>query len=495
MRNLLSTVSCMLCAFALANCNEKPTAPTPDPSPKLAATPSTRPTDPVQVLSAFVVYTTSTGSTRAVEAVPEDASSPPVELSTASVDSTFAGVLSGRRVLIAQHRSDGSLAELVAVRGDGRHHESFGALAAGQFDAVRRVSPTGNDAVVELARSSSGATDVYLLQSEKPPCLLAESSTIVTMNSTHVAVLTNGNLQSLSFDGGKVTPLGGGDGRDAVADVRGDRIFLTLHAESNGDLRAVNLDGSSAVDFGNPGLDETAFRWTSTGRPVFARKTGSVVALISSAADGTDERVLTPASSSAAPIRILADDKILFVNDAGVMSAVSAIDGSSLRVVDPLAGTNVTVGAERNDVVVYRCETPHWPALRAAKIDGSGVVRLCDKLPAVPFFSGLTVDGRVVYYRSLAGQLEGGRVLSVNLDGTDERSVGGSAMSSDGMGVPNAPEDQDFESLTPAGRLIIEAEFEGMGGRSQLLVTTGEDREATVLTDTTRYARFAALVP
>jgi hypothetical protein len=110
----------------------------------------------------------------------------------------------------------------------------------------------------------------------------------------------------------------------------------------------------------------------------------------------------------------------------------------------------------------------------------------------MPFASAVTSDGRVIFHRTLAGQPEGGQVYSVRLDGSELGQIGGQ-VTLGSTGGPQAPSDQDFEALTPSGRVILEAEFEGIVG-SQLLAAAPDDLEATRLTGLTS-VRFAALVP
>jgi hypothetical protein len=150
------------------------------------------------------------------------------------------------------------------------------------------------------------------------------------------------------------------------------------------------------------------------------------------------------------------------------------------------------VGAVHGAHLVYRSEAPHWPALRAARLDGAGVVSLCEAPPKLPFFGGITADHRVVYYRSLSGQLEGGRVFSITLAGTDDRPLGTDVVSADGKSL-GGPLDQDFEAVTPSGRVILESEFAPTGGGSQILLGGTTDASAKLLTGAT-HVRFQALV-
>jgi hypothetical protein len=127
------------------------------------------------------------------------------------------------------------------------------------------------------------------------------------------------------------------------------------------------------------------------------------------------------------------------------------------------------------------------------KLDGTGLVSLVEALPQVPFFAALTADGRVVYYRSLSGQLEGGAIFSVKLDGTDVQPLGTTIVAADGTPLPSGPLDQDFEGVTPNGRLILESEFASMNG-SQLVVAAGDHDGAKLLPGASQ-VRFAALIP
>ena len=99
-------------------------------------------------------------------------------------------------------------------------------------------------------------------------------------------------------------------------------------------------------------------------------------------------------------------------------------------------------------------------------------------------------DGRVVFHRALAGQLEGGQVFSVNLDGGDLQALGTDVVGDASSLWPAM--DQDFETITPAGRVIFEAEFEGILD-TRLLSTTAGSTKAWKITSANRI-RFAGLV-
>src|SRR5439155_1059563 len=80
------------------------------------------------------------------------------------------------------------------------------------------------------------------------------------------------------------------------------------------------------------------------------------------------------------------------------------------------------------------------------------------------------------FHRALAGQLEGGQVFSVNLDGSDLQALG-----TDVAGDLLPPADQDFEAITPACRVIFEAEFESLLD-TRLLSTTSRSAQSLNIT-------------
>jgi hypothetical protein len=414
-----------------------------------------------------------------------------VVLSAAGVDTTFAAVIAGRRALLVEHAADASIAALVAVRGDATARVSFGRLPAAEYAVVKQAKPAGDGAVVELGRTGLDVSDVFALQPGALPRLLAAGSTLVAVSADRVAVSTGGNLRSMKFDGSATVALGPGDGHDKVADVKEDRILMTTHAGVSGDVRVVGIDGSSPVEVGMPNVDETAVSLAAQ-RIVFVRKTAAGATLVTTAIDGKDERTVTPAALDATPIQVTCDGEILFGNPMGALYAVGVTGGGAPRLLDATAGTNLQIGTVQGGTVVYRCDTPHWPALRTVKLDGTGLVSLVESLPQVPFFAALT-DGRVVYYRSLSGQLEGGAIFSVKLDGTDVRPLGTTIAAADGTPLPSGPLDQDFEGVTPSGRLILESEFASMSG-SHLVIAAGDHDGAKLLPGASQ-VRFAALIP
>jgi hypothetical protein len=200
--------------------------------------------------------------------------------------------------------------------------------------------------------------------------------------------------------------------------------------------------------------------------------------------------VLTAPAADVAPIQVTAAGDVLYRAGAGML-AVTMNGGATARVLDPAVGTNIQVGAVQDGLVVYRSDSPNGPALRAAKLDGTSVKSLCETVPQIPFFAGMTSSGRVVYYRALAGQQEGGRLFSIKTDGSDLRPIGTGVPGADGK--PMVVADQDFEARTPAGRLILESEFITNGG-SQLVVASHDTDSAKLLAGAS-HVRFAALIP
>ena len=85
-------------------------------------------------------------------------------------------------------------------------------------------------------------------------------------------------------------------------------------------------------------------------------------------------------------------------------------------------------------------------------------------------------------------------MFSVKLDGSDDRPVGITVTGADGKALPEGPLDQDFEAMTPTGRVILESEFASTGGGSQLVVGSAGSEAAQMLSGAT-HVRFKALIP
>lgn len=486
MRSIALAATSLILASAAGCTSSKD--PAPAPLPPVSASPASPAKAAAASPAAVIVFNGIADVIRTVGAAAEDGSAEPVSLSAPGVDTTFAGALPGRRALLAEHK-DAALASLAAARVDTGERASLGALPAGKYADVAQVKVVNDVVAVELSRADATAHDVFALRAGAEPRLLAEDATLAAAAAGRVAVLAGGDLQSLAVDGSSAVALGGGDGQDLVTEVRGDRILLTLHAAAGGDVRAVGIDGSGKLDVGAKDADEAAVGFAGD-RLVFLRRGAAGAALVSTALDGTGERTLTDAALDARPIQI-DGDQIFFDSAAGALHVVAA-GGGAPRLLDAAAGTHVRVGGVRDGQVVYTCDAPHWPSLRVAKLDGTGAKTLLESPPALPFFGGILGD-RVVYYRSLAGQIEGGRLFSVKLDGTEDRAVGTTVTATDGKLVPGGPADQDFEAITPSGRLVIESEMEAGSAGSQLLIAGAETDAARVLT-ATDHVRFAAVI-
>lgn len=488
MRSFCLAVANIALAVGLAACSTEDAAPAPpSPAPEPVVQAAVAP-------AAVVVFAGRVDASRTVGGVAEDGATAPVALSAPGVDTTYVTVLPGRRVLLAEHSADTSLSSLTAVRVEGAGRASMGVFPAGQYREVSQTMTDGDAVVVELARAGADLRDVFALRAGEAPRLLAAGSRLVALAAGRAAVMTNGDLRSVKLDGSGMIALGPGDGHDQVAEARGDRILFTIHAGDAGDVRVSAIDASSAFDLGKPGVDEAAFAITKASRLVFVRRTAAGAVLVTASSDGKDERTVTPAELDARPIMVTDGGEILFGGPQGALLAVGAMGDAPARVLDPAAGMEVRIGTVQAGHVFYVGNTPHWPALRAAKLDGSGVVSLCESPPKHPFFSGLMPDGRVVYYQALAGQIEGGSMHSIMLDGTGARPVGTQVADVDGTPLPGGPADQDFEVITPSGRLILESEFVAGAGGSQLILAAADRASARLLMGTD-HTRYVGLVP
>jgi hypothetical protein len=397
--------------------------------------------------------------------------------------------LAGRRVLLSERAADGL--RLVSVGAEGQARKVLATLPSKKYQGAGKALQAGDAIFVEAALAPDGRKkDVYALGSAAP-VLLAEGAELVAAAGDRAAFLQAGNLRSAKLDGSAAIALGGGDGLDEVADESGDRVLLTLHGAGKGDVRAVSLDGKLRVDVAQPGADETAFA-LSGGRAILERAgaTGSVI--VSVALDGSGERALTTPEQGAIARLVGDGGLVIFESGGGALMAVDAAGAGPARTLDPAAGTDIVVSRIVGDRVVYTGTGATALALRAAKLDGSGVTTLCEQVLWLPYFSGVTPDGRVVFHRALAGQLEGGQAFSVKLDGTELRQFGSDVRAADGS-RSMSPFDQDFEAVTPSGRVILEAEFEGL--QQPQLVLASPQASAAALLAQLDGLKFAAVIP
>ncbi len=463
-----------------------------DAPPAPVAPPSTGPTPSLALgkAPASIVFTSyGKESQREVLAALEDGSRAPVRLSRPDTVSSFAAALPGRRVLVAAHAADGAIAALDDVSVDGSDRRELGAWPAGRWKKVLQAKADGDAAALVLTRADAPEkTELVAVRSGAAPVVLAEGATLVAAAAGRVAYVTAGKLSSAKLDGSDVRPLGGDDGQDQVMEVRGDRLLLTLHAGGAGDVRVVRIDGSERADLGAPADDDRGIAFATDDRIVLAHGPAGHRVLAAAGVDGKGEVALTPADGDAQAVAIAPGGDVVFTDAAGALRAVAAAGGAT-RLLDAGAGTPVKSAKVAGGRVFFSGgSTGH--ALRTAKLDGSGATELCAEPTWLPFFSALTPGDRVVFYRALAGQLEGGRLYTVKLDGSDRRPLGEAVVNRDGTPFANAPEDQDFEAVTPSGRVVLEAEFEGIA--SHLLVSDG-DPGARRLADQGN-VKFAAIV-
>lgn len=465
-------------------------APTSEPAATLGAlvTPmqtatAVTPRAPVSIVYARLVAS----EPRQVAAILEDGSRPAARLSRPGVDSTFAGVLSGDRVLVAAHSEDASLVAIDLVSADGSGRRELGALRKGLYSKVIRAEADGEVAVVELARVGAPATsDVVALRAGSAPVTLGQAATLVTVAAGRVALLAGGTVKSVKLDGSEVRVLGGADRQDKVIEVRGSRVLLTLHASGAGDVRIADLDGSH-VDIGTAGIDERAVGFAGDAQVVLTRAANGKRQIVAVGLDGKGERALSPADADAAPASLAPNGDVLYIKTTGEL-ALAPLSGGQHRVLDAAPGAQARVAKIVGDRAFSVGIGPAGGLLRTSKLDGSGATELCNEPLWTPFFSAATGDGRVLFYRALAGRPDGGQLYSVRLDGGDLQPIGSSTRDADGTAL-GPPRDQDFEAVTPSGRIVLEAELQGTA--SHLFVSAG-GADARRISDR-EHAKFAAL--
>ena len=453
-------------------------APLPSPAPAPAASgPSL----------ASVVF--AARDTQELFAVAEDGSQP-LRLSREGARAAFAGVLPGRRVLYGVRAADASLASLESVGVDGTARQDLGALPPGRFSRIAALRHHRRALALELGRAAEpGKTDVVVVRAGQAPVVVAEDASLAALAGGRVAYGAGGTLASAALDGSDVRTLGAGDGQDRLVEARGGRLLVTLHANGLGDVRIVKLDGSERVDLGTPEADDRAFGFAGDTRAILTHGTDAARSVAVVGVDGSSERSLAVGAS---PALVTAAGELLFGDDAGSLRAVALAEGAG-RLLDASAGKKLTGAREVGDRVFFVGGMTGLE-LRTARLDGHGAVALCAQPGWQPFFGGVTAEGRAVFYRALAGQLEGGRLFSVKLDGTDLQPFGETVQNPDGSPFTTPLADQDFEAVTPAGRVIFEAEFQET--EAHLLVgTPGDDggQRARRLVDRDDL-RFVALV-
>jgi hypothetical protein len=492
MRTLL-LAAVPLC-LVLGCTSDKTSAPRPVPAPNPTAAPAT------------IVFAAN-GAHREVYAVPEDGSRPAARLSTDGVDGVVAGVLADKRVLVASLGKGNSLTELALVSLDGATRSPLGALPEGRYAKASRALGDGPVAAIEVARlDAPGTADVFALGGAAP-VVIATNARLISVASGRIAYVTNGKLKSARADGSDERGLGGTSGKDDVVDARADRILLTTHAEGPGDVRLAHIDGSAPIDVGAAFFDERAIGF-SGARVLFTRGAPGERAILSVGLDGAGEITVADAALDAEALMHGAfaeavttpwidartthplDRGVLFTSKSGALY-LGVPGGGAPTLLDAAASAHVRDARLDGEHAFYVVGS----ALRRARLDGRGTATLCDEPAWQPFFSAVTTsatsESRVVFYRTLAGQLEGGKLFSVKLDGTDRKPVGVDVRDPDGKPHGEAPEDQDFEAITPQGRVLLEAEFEGV--ESHLLLGAG-GIDAQRITAHTK-VKLAALVP
>jgi hypothetical protein len=169
--------------------------------------------------------------------------------------------------------------------------------------------------------------------------------------------------------------------------------------------------------------------------------------------------------------------------------------GEQPRVIDPSIESGVSIFQVAGDVAIYTTEESGSSQIRTARLDGSRVAKIYTIDLAQLIVSAVTPDGRLVFTVPNIGdpdQVSGGTLYSARLDGSDPQRIGSGISTADGTVVK--PVDQDFEAITPSGRLVIEAEFRAVGVGSQLVLATSDAAASRLLTQATA-VRFAGLIP
>jgi hypothetical protein len=434
-----------------------------------------------------ILYHTGGYTDRGVMAVAEDGSRAPWMLSTPGTKTQFVAVLPGRRVLLAEYRANQSIARLVAAAIDRAERQVWAELPDGAYQTAFKVMPAGDAlAVALIAGGEYGPNDLYALRMGAAPALLARNALLVAADASRAAYLAGtddphatGDLRSIALDGTDMRPLGGQDGNDHVVQVSGGWILATIHG---GDVRLVNLAGAGATIATS--ADEAAFALTAQGRIIFTRDQ----ALVSAATDGSDERLLAPA---AIPVAVTAGEQVFFTTADHALAVVGALGGQP-RIVDPAIGSGARSLQVSGGSAVYVIEYAGTSEIRSARLDGSRVATLYVQDLAALGIAAVTRDGRVVFTVPIVGdpdQVGGGYLWSARLDGSELRRIGKDVAT--GSGTASAL-DQDFEAVTPSGRLLIEVEYQPT--HSQLALTASDSSSAQQISEGIG-VRFAGLVP
>lgn len=476
----------------LAACSHDPTA-APAGIPAM-------PTLPAGVAPALVVYgVTSTGPQGATSATvyarPEDGSGAERALSRPGVISRAVAVLGAGRVLVAEFDvADTRIERLVSVDARGRGAPlvlaSFDASAA--YSWVRHVERVGDDLLAELLPIGGvGVPSVVALRAGAAARVLVVSGIVVAADAGRALVLAGahalageGDLALLDVATGALTPVGGGDGKDAVVAVEGAQVVANTRAG----VRVVAIGAGTSRALG--AAADRAVGVTS-GRVVATRPEPSGTSLVSSALDGQGERTLVAARGDLGQVATAAGDVVVYSSDAG-LSAVAASGGASTVVDRDVTGA-FSLFARAGDRVVYTAPSTMRTALRTARLDGGGATTVFEKTLLLPV--PLSVQGdRILFRNALLTEPDEGWLISAKLDGTEQHDVAWRVQTAAGQRA-GAPTDQDYFGITPSGTLVAEVEYEGgLLWGSQLVVSSPASDVALELSGLGR-VRFAGIVP
>jgi hypothetical protein len=416
-------------------------------------------------------------------------------LSTAGVDTSFVLTLPGdsREVLLVERGVSGDLITgFVRVRVTTGEQAGMGQLKSNPsyVQVAAAIAADADHVVVELGRAGSADSDLVLLAAGHPPTLLAAGAGLVAVAAGRVAYLrrpgaaTQGDLASVGLDGSTDRPLGGGDGQDRVVAVSGERLLVDLH--TNAATTTVRLCDTSGnlLDLAT-GMQ--GFALTQGGAILTTTQGGATQALAGSSA--ADVHPITSAVPGLVALGTTPADELIYAARGGLWLARP---GAGTLLLDGGAGQTPFFGTATATRVIYTAAAPGGFVLRAAALDGSGVVDLFAAPNALPLWAAFLDEDHAVAHVTSAGAPEGGELFGLQLAGSPALRIG-DRVASGGMS-PLFTADQDFEAVTALGNVVYEAEFPDDLQASQLLLTGGNSAQGDPFS-TAGTVRFRAAVP
>jgi hypothetical protein len=427
---------------------------------------SARPAPPALAGIVYNVHDFVTG-TRAIVAAREDGAGLPVQLSRPGVDTVFASALPEGRALLVERATDGHLTGFVRVGADGLVRASLGEPATRDYVGVHTARVIEDRILVELARADAGPPDLFVLAEGTPPTLVQAGAALVAQAGPGLLVLIGaqtaagrGQLASVPLSGGPARMLGDTAGDDAAVAVAGDRALFAMSTTGVGQARLVSaLDGDTLLARnGSADAKVVALAMDSASGMIYQR--GDTIWVTGDAGD----RQLTRGNFVAAT-----QSDALVVTPTFALAAFPLHGAGPARTLDPQVGEAFHLFQVTETHVLYRVEVTGTPELRAAPVTSGPARSLLLREGFEVWAPAVTPDGHVL--AQLTPQAEsdlpgrGSELWSVRLAGDDLTRV---AHQIDAGATEEATADQDFEALTPAGRLILEVEYQGKVAGSQL---------------------------